>query len=906
MILRSIRLQNWRCFIDEITVGPFSERLNVLHAPNATGKSTLFEALRRGVLDSHRVRGKEVETIRPWGRILAPYVSVEFSHNGAIYRITKRFLDNPMAVLEREENGRFVRLAEGASADEQTRSLFTKNPPGRGLARPENWGLAQILWAPQGDLSFAKLTGDVVEDIKNFLGAEISGAGTGLVEKKIEQKYLKYFTPTGKLRTGKDAPRLTSLKRQLDDAQQRLAGAKELQLKYEELVQKVEELRARRSQADYESETVLKELDKARLKVQKYQGLIHKKKEHESRKKAAEAKFRELLNIIETIKSTRKEVTEIERKISQVKKELPSKQDKLKTLKSEEILARSRLERIRRDQQKIDRLNDIAKKAQIYLENKRKQEDIERRLEKIKQLEKTLKSLANEKSQLGAPDSDTLTHIRNTLNDLKNAKIHIDASLIKIEIVPKKDISATVLLGETPGQLEQKAKETLEIKGSPEVLVEVSDFGTIRASGPVTSVESYKEKKERAEQQLKELTDPFGTCDLNILEERHKTLQKLSNKYSETETILRTLLEGQTVADFEKERVKIGQTLNRILVEHPEWSDKPPDLLKLEKEARQAKDEHLKKIKDAETYWQKIHVSLTSAEKDVVITEERLEEMIKRRRLLESRLENLTSDGKDDTTRDKELKNCTLEWKAAEALLEETIKQLREFPEDPQLTVDKLQKRLEELGKAATEALKQEKTAEGNLAQLTSQGTYSNLAIIEEEIAELSREIDLEEARVLSVRLLYETVSQCRSRALATVIEPVERLATRILRRIAGSKLGNLKVGETFQPVNVIPELSESMVPLENVSGGEREQIYLATRLSLAEVIAKDERQLVVLDDVLTFTDAGRLARVMNILEEAADKLQVLILTCHPERYRGLEDAHYIDLEKILYDSRAF
>ncbi|RLA97396.1 MAG: hypothetical protein DRG83_15920, partial [Deltaproteobacteria bacterium] len=74
MILRSIRLQNWRCFIDEITVGPFSERLNVIHAPNATGKSTLFEALRRGILDSHRVGGREMEAIRPWGRVLAPYV----------------------------------------------------------------------------------------------------------------------------------------------------------------------------------------------------------------------------------------------------------------------------------------------------------------------------------------------------------------------------------------------------------------------------------------------------------------------------------------------------------------------------------------------------------------------------------------------------------------------------------------------------------------------------------------------------------------------------------------------------------------------------------------------------------------------------------------------------------------
>ena len=64
----------------------------------------------------------------------------------------------------------------------------------------------------------------------------------------------------------------------------------------------------------------------------------------------------------------------------------------------------------------------------------------------------------------------------------------------------------------------------------------------------------------------------------------------------------------------------------------------------------------------------------------------------------------------------------------------------------------------------------------------------------------------------------------------------------------------------------------------------------------------RDERQLVVLDDVLTATDAGRLARIMTILEEVAQHLQVLVITCHPERYCGLDDAQFFDLETILHD----
>jgi exonuclease SbcC len=56
----------------------------------------------------------------------------------------------------------------------------------------------------------------------------------------------------------------------------------------------------------------------------------------------------------------------------------------------------------------------------------------------------------------------------------------------------------------------------------------------------------------------------------------------------------------------------------------------------------------------------------------------------------------------------------------------------------------------------------------------------------------------------------------------------------------------------------------------------------------------------VVFDDVLTATDSGRLARVMAVLEEAAERLQVLVLTCHPERYRGLRRGRFFDFENLV------
>ena len=89
MILQSIALSGWRCFLEEISVGPFSDRLNVISGPNGIGQSTLFEALRRALMDSYAVTGQDIIAIRPWGRDLSPKVSVAFTYGDLQYRLSK-------------------------------------------------------------------------------------------------------------------------------------------------------------------------------------------------------------------------------------------------------------------------------------------------------------------------------------------------------------------------------------------------------------------------------------------------------------------------------------------------------------------------------------------------------------------------------------------------------------------------------------------------------------------------------------------------------------------------------------------------------------------------------------------------------------------------------------------------
>ena len=77
----------------------------------------------------------------------------------------------------------------------------------------------------------------------------------------------------------------------------------------------------------------------------------------------------------------------------------------------------------------------------------------------------------------------------------------------------------------------------------------------------------------------------------------------------------------------------------------------------------------------------------------------------------------------------------------------------------------------------------------------------------------------------------------------------------------------------------------------------------MVARLALADELATGERQLVVLDDSLSLTDAVRFARFLAIVEEfSSDRMQFLIMTCDKTdktRYAALRDATLIVLRAL-------
>ena len=86
--------------------------------------------------------------------------------------------------------------------------------------------------------------------------------------------------------------------------------------------------------------------------------------------------------------------------------------------------------------------------------------------------------------------------------------------------------------------------------------------------------------------------------------------------------------------------------------------------------------------------------------------------------------------------------------------------------------------------------------------------------------------------------------------------------------------------------------------PFDSLSIGAREQVAVLVRLAFASLLAEREGEppCLILDDALVYADETRFATMKDILQRAARQMQILVLTCRPRDYYGLE-ARYLRLE---------
>ena len=194
---------------------------------------------------------------------------------------------------------------------------------------------------------------------------------------------------------------------------------------------------------------------------------------------------------------------------------------------------------------------------------------------------------------------------------------------------------------------------------------------------------------------------------------------------------------------------------------------------------------------------------------------------------------------------------------------------------EPRYSQEETERRLAETERAlsalaATRAMAQgELNSTGDAAQLQAQieALTSRLSIRQEEL----------DALTLALTALEEA-----DRELQTRFSPeLNRRAGRWMERLTGGRYDTVSLRRDFA---AFAKERDTVLPRESIalSRGTSDQLYLAVRLALCELILPEESAVpLVLDDALAFFDDARMALALQALAELGKTRQVILFTCH-------------------------
>jgi ABC-type transport system involved in cytochrome c biogenesis ATPase subunit len=885
MILHSVHVENYKGIRGPLHVTFDSDAPNLIDGPNGAGKSTLVEAIECCLVEGYNTAGAAAEGMRPRQTALTPMISVVFTHDGSVYRISKTFLDAPKAELERRgSNGEFQRIAKGKDADEQVRAMLRSQATKAKDKAGERLGFFSVLCSTQGKQELPALNGDALTDIREMLGAQVAGSRGTAFEAAVGKKYFLLWNPGGTPKKGK-----------LSEIRVALVTAREHLDRCAASMQQVSNLE---SSARLQRELHKGALARMELAQGEYQTVAELAKQvidlrtrrtpAVSRVQSATARYDQVRSEIDHIiaTATKKKMCEEARPgLDKGEADARSIRDRCATLVGS---ARADWDAASGISPEIIDLERRIELATVFLQLVGELGVLEERLERASRSAARQRALLGQIEGLNAPDPATWLSIESIGHDFDEAKLHLESLALRLDIAAEADLAVEVLDGEPSGMATLPAGQDLGIKSLGQMEVRLPGIATLRLSGPSGDAAHWRARLDENQSKLAALMSPFGAASWReLIASLHKR-EKLSIELVAAQAEYAAAIGPDDISDLERRKGKLVEKRLTILSTEPLWSEQPPDVDRLKATASAKRLEWQDGQSKAAKAWETAEKSRSAAEAALVSAEAARRTNDAALAELVRELAALEADGKSMAERQHELNSRRRECESAEASLAEIDTALAPLaPDAPEHAAAMAQNisAIEQEIQKAREAFKQDERV---VSEILQQGPYSSLAVAEERVRQLELDEFTETARLDAIKRLRTAIDAAKNKVLAGIAKPVEERATALLERIVGRPLAQIRLGDSMKLASVQPDGCSQDAPVDEMSSGEREQIYFATRLALADVLGTKERQVVVLDDPLVDTDADRLARALQLIHEREERLQFVILSCHPERYLAL------------------
>ena len=908
MLIESVTVRDFATLSGPVTV-PFREGVNLVHGPNESGKSPLMAAVWAGLTLRATTTGQRIESFRPRSGGI-PTVSIRFQHDECAYTLTKVFKGTRGTThLTIDAGSGEVTELSGDDAEIALRAaLGLDQSVLRARASDHHLGIWPMVWVRQGHSGLSPSQElhesgrrELGERLSSLAGEVLAGSGAERIFEGAKAEYLRYYSE----KTGRESERADSpLKQARDRAAVAESALDELCRKctaYDEALAshrvaeaEVGRLTAELPEAEALSSTAASKLDAVRAL----------RNRHDAATAALDAAKQRVL-LAEQAQRTRVSSRAALIALDEADAKATAHRDGAQQLIASHTSQREPLERaVERKEASVRSSQRMLVRVRTHLDAMRTKEALRAAQAKLAQAHEeraTLEEITAQRDALKI-SPEAIQELERLARDVDHANAALESAAVEVRIRAL-DMVGLALGDEeeslTPG--EHRVRRVVE-----PLVARIGDVAEIEIVPAGSAFGGLRGRAEQARKALKKRMAALGVKKLTgarRLEEAHR-------RFAVQIDVQERLLAGVDFDALEAEVVALTQRANEATERYEAACDDGDETLPTElgsavmslRDAEEALDaaRRAAEASRAAVVAHDADGARVSAEHAMSLTQ--LEASAAKRTELTAQLERSVAELGDDQALDKAVADALEASQQAATALSEVNETLASGEAN----------RLESEAAGATEALERAREAlvrqredmvglEGELRSADLIGLHSRLSGAQAEHDAASDELRRVEQRALAAKHLFETLDRCRTEARDPYREPLRKAVEPLLALLFPE--GGVLFDEQFD----FQQLNRpgAVDAFDDLSAGAREQVALVVRLGMAQVLAGDGVLPVILDDSLVSTDDARLARMARVLDCVGKRLQLIVLTCHWDRFRaaGIRADHVIDLPSLKRDA---
>ncbi|MCS4194343.1 DNA repair exonuclease SbcCD ATPase subunit [Salinibacter ruber] len=895
MRIRSVSVENFG------TIGAVDLELGggmtVICGPNESGKSTLQRAIWFALTRRATSQAEEIREIEPNGGG-TPRVEVELDGAEGTYAVEKTFAGQSGSTTLRADRDGMVDTYSGEEAGEKLRGVLGFGEISGRPPTPDHTGFWPVTWVRQEEsgsdpgekLSEEGNEATVSEVLAEIGGDVLAGSEGGDLIEKAREEYGRFFTPNGNKTTRSGAP-LHEAEKRLEEAEEKLRRLEEKQREYERDLEEFSRLQSEITGLEEEQIPGLKEdaeaARKAHSRLEELRGTLGRKEAEletaETKLEQAEGRLSRREELQEEIDTLSDEVEGLEETVSLKAEDLNAHREQRESLvetkksveeRHGEMRSRVNLLEAHVDVLRLeDRLGELNESLETVQGHEEELEDVRKELAEIQISEEDIEALEAQKEERD------------------RAEVELETAAAQVRLSAHEDVEVTE--GEDTSTL-QAGQESEHLVDEPTTF-SVDGVLDIRVEPGGEGLADIRSRLEEAQQAYEETLSEHGVASLSEARTRQREKDDLSGQEERLESLIDQATPDGGREALEEERREVSASLNAAREKRDGQTDEEIEVPETVSEAEE-------ELQTAQEELGAVEKELDAAKEELSDHDRETTELKQAKNIAEQELSGKQDElqGAKETLEEHKSQHGSsgdlrAEVESAEEKrdrLEEEVGKLREELQelDPG-QVEQEKERAEDALENARESLRER---ENDLSELRGRLTSSDLRGLHERLegareeAETARaEVDRWERKAQAAKRLYETLSECRSEAQKEHLTPLRNEVETLLGRFFADESPRVEFEEDFG-IARLSRSSDGSFEFGQLSAGAREQLGLLVRLGMARLVGKESHHPVFLDEPLADTDSDRFDLIAQVLREMAGDLQLIVTTCHRDRYRRL------------------